>query len=114
VPAAPVSGKRVFPPRIVAGIAYVAAPIARLVSVEVVEALGSALRQRSVVAVMRIEAVVDEAVESRATVKPRASSKKHPAHKPVRAIVAVRSAIIRRVIKIPIRANRSRSDVDSN
>lgn len=40
----PISGEGVFSLRIVASVAYVASSISRLVSLEVVEALGPALR----------------------------------------------------------------------
>jgi hypothetical protein len=43
VPTTSISGKGVFTPRFVASLAYIASPIPRLVSLEVVEALRSAL-----------------------------------------------------------------------
>jgi hypothetical protein len=94
-----------------AGIAYVASPIPRLVSLEVVETLRPALRQRSNVTVMRIEAVVDMAVEAVWAVKPGTSSKKHPANKPIGPIVAIRSTVIRCIVEVSIRAHGSHSDV---
>ncbi|MGA8554708.1 MAG: hypothetical protein WB630_09835 [Candidatus Acidiferrales bacterium] len=84
-----------FSLRFMAGLPYVASPIPRLVSLEVVEALCPALRQRSNVTVMRIKPVVDMAEKAVRAVKPGASSKKHPANKPIGPIVAVRSTVIR-------------------
>jgi hypothetical protein len=87
----PKSGKGVFTRPVMARVAYVASPIPRLVCVEVVKALRPALRQRPSVTVMRIKAAVDMAIKAVRAVKPGASSKKHPANKPIGSIVAVRS-----------------------
>src|SRR5580658_16987 len=111
MPTAPVSGESVFSPRLMASIAYVASPIPCLVSLEVVEALRPALRQRSNVTVMRIEAVVDMAEEAARTVKPGASSKKYSANKPIGPIVAVRSTVIRGIVEVSVRTHGSHSDV---
>jgi hypothetical protein len=100
-----------FSLRFVAGIAYVASPIPRFVSLEVVEALRTALRQRSSVSVMRIKAVVDMAEKAVRAVKPGASSKKHPANKPIGPIVAIRSTVVRGIIEVSIGAHGSHSDV---
>jgi hypothetical protein len=94
-----------------ASIAYVASPIPRLVSSEVVEALRPALRQRSSVTVMRIEAVVNVAVKAAMAVKPGASPNKHPAHKPIGPVVAVRSTVIWGIVEVAVRTHGSHSDV---
>ena len=107
----PISGEGVFSLPFMGSVAYVASPIPRFVSPEVVEALRPALRQRSNVTVMRIKAVVDMAVKVAMAVKPGASSKKHSAHKPIGPIVAVRSTVIRGIVEVPVRAHGSRSDV---
>jgi hypothetical protein len=104
----------VFTDRFVAGAAYMALSIPRLVPVEVVELLLPAPRQRSTVTVMRVIAVVDVAVEAVRSVKPGASSKKHPANKPVGSIVAIRSTFIWLIVEVPIRAHRRHSDADGN
>jgi hypothetical protein len=106
-----ISRERVFTSPFMASVAYVASAIPRLVSLEVVEALRPALGQRSNVSVMRIKAVVNMAVKAVTAVKPGASSKKHPANKPVGPIIAVRSTVIRGVVEIPIRTHGSHSDV---
>jgi hypothetical protein len=111
MPTTPISGEGVFSPGFMAGIAYVASPVARLVSLEVVEALGAALRERSCVTMMRIIAVVDVAEKAVGAVKPGASSKKHPANKPIRAIVAVRSTVIWGIVEVSVRTHRSHADV---
>jgi hypothetical protein len=108
------SGQAVFPTPIMRGGAYVASPIPRLVSVEVVELLLPASRQRSDVAVMRIIAVVDVAVEAARTVKPGASSDEQAASKPVGPIVTVGSAVIGGVVEVSVGAHRRDTDVDGN
>src|SRR5580658_6513572 len=100
MPTTPISGEGVFSLRFMASIAYVASSIPRLVSPEVVEALRSPLRHRSSVTVMRIIAVVDMAEKAVRAVKPGAGSKKHPANKPIGAIV-----------EVPVRTHGSHADV---
>jgi hypothetical protein len=107
----PISGERVLTPRFMASVAYVSSSISRLVSLEVVEALRPAFRQRSSVTVMRIKPVVDMSVKAVMAMKPRASSKKHPAHKPIRPVVAVRSTVIGGIVEVPVRTHGSHSDV---
>ncbi len=107
----PISGEGVLSLPFMDSIAYVAAPIPRLVCLEVVEALGSALRQWSGVTVMRIKAVVNMAEKAVRAMKPGASSKKHPVNKPIRPIVAVRCTVIWGVVEVPVGAHGSRSDV---
>ena len=110
----PISGQRVLTLRFMASLANVASPISRLVSLEVVEALRSTLRQRSRVTVMRIEPVIHMSVKAVRAVKPRAGSKKHPAHKPIRPVVAVRSTVIGGIVEVSVRTHRSWSDVYPN
>jgi len=107
----PISGERVFTPRVMTSLAHIASPIPRLVSLEVIEALRPALRQRSSVTVMRIIAVVDMAVKAVRAVKPGAGSKKHPANKPIGSVIAVRSTVVWGIVEVPVRAHGSRSDV---
>jgi hypothetical protein len=111
MPTTPISGEGVFTLRFMASIAYVAAPIPRLVSLEVVEALRPASGHRSSVTVMRIKAVVDMAVKAVRAVKPGAGSKKQPANKPIRPIVAVWSTVVWGIVEVPVRTYGSRSDV---
>jgi hypothetical protein len=106
-----ISRECVFTPRLMASVTYVASPIPRLISLEVVEALCPALRQRSNVTVMRIKTVVDMAVKAVTAMKPGTSSNKYPANKPIGPIVPVRSTVIRSIVEVPIRAHGSHSDV---
>lgn len=112
--ASPIAGKRVFAAAIVSGIADMAAPIPRLIGLEMVEPLRSVLRKRPMVSVARIKAIVDVAIKAARSVEPGAGSEKHAANKPVGAIVAVGGAIVRGVIEIPVGANRGRSNVDAD
>jgi hypothetical protein len=107
-----VSGEGVFSACVMVSVAYVASPVASFVSVEVVETLLSAARQRPMVAVSRVEAVVYVAVEAVRTMEPGTGSKKQAADKPVGAVVAVGSAVIRRDVIIPVGTFRRDADVD--
>lgn len=112
--ASAIAGKRVFTAAIVSGIAYMASPIPRLVGVEMVEPLLPALRKRSVVSVARIKAVVNVAIKAARSVEPGAGPDKYSANKPIGPIVAVGSAIIRRVIEIPVRTYRRYAHIDTD
>ena len=97
--------------RIVTGGAYVALSIPRLVAMEVVEGFLPATRQRPVITVMRVVAVINMAEEPTRTVEPGSSSEKHSADKPVRPVISVRSARVRIVAVVAIIADRSRSHI---
>src|SRR5580700_10899499 len=112
--AAVISGQGMFAGAVMGSSAYVALRIMRLVSLEVVELLASARRQRSMIPVMRIVAVVDVAIKAVGAVEPGAGSEEHPAHKPIRPIVAVGRAIIRSIVEVPVGAHRRHSNVDGN
>jgi ActR/RegA family two-component response regulator len=112
--AAAVSGKSVFSATIVGSLSYVAVAVARLIGLEMIEALRTALRKRAVVAVTGIEAIVDVAVEARMAVKPGACTDEDAAHKPVGPIVPVGSAVIRRIVEVSVRANRGDANVDTD
>jgi hypothetical protein len=109
-----ISGKGVFTARFMAGVAYMASSIPRLIPVEVVERLRTALRHRSTVTLARVVAVVDVAVKAVRAVKPGAGSKKHPAIKPIGPIVAIGSTVIWLIVEVPIGAHRRHSDADAN
>ena len=108
---AAISGESVFTRPVMPGVADVASSIARLVSLEMVEGPRAAFGNRSYVTVMRIKAVVDVAVKAVRAVKPGASSKKQPANKPVGPVITVRSAVIRGIVVVAVRAHGSRSNV---
>jgi hypothetical protein len=91
-----------------------ALPIPRLVCVEVVERLLSALGHRSGIAVMRVVAVVYVAIKAVRTVKPRAGTDEHPATVPIRPVISVGGAVIRSVVVISVGTSRLNADVDAD
>jgi hypothetical protein len=109
-----ISGERVLTASFMGSRAYVASPVSRLISLEVVEALRPVPRQWSVVTMARIKAVVDVSVKAVRAVKPWACPKKHAANKPIRPVVTVRSAVVRRVVEVSVRTHGSRPDVYAN
>ncbi len=104
-----ISGKCVLRPTFMGSRAYVAAPISRLICLEVVEALRPALRHWSSVTVMRIKPVIDMSVKAMRAVKPWARSNKYPARKPIGPVVAVRSAVVWGIVEVSVRTYGSRS-----
>jgi hypothetical protein len=97
---------------VAASSANVAPPIAHLVSVEMIKRLVSTVRMWTSVTVMRIEAVIDVSLEVMWAVKPRAGSDEYTAVKPLRAVVSIWRAIVRREIVVAVRATRFWSDID--
>jgi hypothetical protein len=71
----PLHSRLVFPTRLVAGIAYVALTVARLIALEVVERLGATSRRWAVIAVSRIVTVIDVAIEAMRSMEPRSCTK---------------------------------------
>jgi hypothetical protein len=112
--AAPISGKSAFTSRFMSSVSYVALPITRFVSVEVVELLCAALGQRSMVTVVRVIAVVDVAIEAMMTVEPRAGANEDSTSKPVGAVVAVGGAIVWLVVEVSVGAHWRDSNADGN
>jgi hypothetical protein len=108
------AGEGVFSAAIMATGAYVASPIPRFVCVEVVESRFPVARQRAVVTVTRVKAVVNVPEPAGTAVKPRTGAKKHPANKPVGPIVAIGSTVIWGIVEVPVRANRRDSDFNGN
>jgi hypothetical protein len=94
--------------------AHMAAPITHLVPVEVIECPISVLRDWTIVAVMWVEAVVHLAVEIVCAMEPRADPDKHTAAKPLRSIVPLRGAVVRRIVEISIGASRRYADIDGD
>ncbi len=60
----------------------------------------------SMVAIPRIEVMIDVSIVARTTVVPRASTDEGAAAEPFRAVVAIRGAVVRGVAVVPVRANR--------
>jgi hypothetical protein len=107
------SGARgMFAGPIMAGIAHMAIPVSRFVGVEIVIRLLPVRGIGSVVSVTRIVVVVDVTIESVRTVKPGAGPDEYSPHEPIRAIVAVRCAIIRSIVVVAVGTYRCYPDVD--
>jgi len=71
-------------------------------------------RVRPMVALAIVEMVIDVSVEVIRPMKPRSCADEDPAREPLRAIVAVRSAVVRRNLVIPVRAHRGGANFDCN
>jgi hypothetical protein len=112
VAVAVISGECVFTAGSVVAIACVAAAVARLVTVEVVELLFAAPGQGAVVAVTRVVAVVYVSVKVAGAVVPAAGTDEDPAIKPVRPVIAVGRAVVRGVVKVAVGADWLHSDAD--
>jgi len=83
--------------------ACVAAPITHLVSVEVINGLVSTFRMWTSVAVMRIETVINLALEFVGAVEPRAGSDEYAAAAPLGPVVPVWDAVVWGDIVVAIR-----------
>ena len=91
-------------------VAYMATPNPRFVALKMIERRCAALWQWSGIAVMRIIAVIDVAVEAVRSVKPWTRSDEQTASEPIRPIVTVGSAIIRNIVEVSVRAYRWNTD----
>jgi hypothetical protein len=94
--------------------AYMTASIPCLVSLKMLEGLGSARGHRTSVTVTRIVAVIDVTIESAGTVEPGTSSDEESAGKPVWPIVAVGGAVVGCIVEVPVGTDRGHSNVDGN
>ena len=82
------------------------AVMARMEALEMVRMLlvSAMLRIRSTIAVPRIERAVYVAIEARSTMVITSGADERAVAEPLRPIVAIRSAIIRRIVEVSIRA----------
>jgi hypothetical protein len=104
----------VFVAWVMTGISYVPLAVPSLIRVEVVERSLPAIRHRSYVAVMRIVAVIDVAIEAMWTMEPRPGSDEDPTNEPISPIVAIGSTVVWGIVKVPVWANGRDSNVDRN
>jgi hypothetical protein len=84
----------------------------RRVALEAVERVFPAFWQGSMIAVVRIEALVDMAIKPMRPVEPGAGPDKYPSSEPIRAIVAIGRTVIRSIREIAVGAHWSHPDVD--
>jgi hypothetical protein len=90
----------------------VAVLIVRRVGTKTVERVLPAFWHRSMVAVARIVALVDMAIEPMRSVEPGAGPDEYPSSEPIRTIVAIGRTVIRSIRKVAVGANWSHPDVD--
>jgi hypothetical protein len=108
------SRQRMLSTRRMARLPNVSVPIPSLIALEVIELLRFTSRQRPVVPVARIIPVIYVPVEASMPMEPRPCTDKHASIKPIRPVIPIRSAIIRRIVEVPIRAIRRNADPDNN
>lgn len=70
--------------------------------------------ERTAIAEVRIEVMVDIAVETYRSVEPWSCAKEHAADKPLRAVVAKWGTLVRRIVEIAVRTDRRNSDADAD
>jgi hypothetical protein len=73
----------------------------------------TAMWKRTPVSMVWVEMLIYMSVEMVRSVEPRARSKKNSSPEPFRTIVAIRSALIWRVVEVPIRARRLRPNLNA-
>jgi hypothetical protein len=112
--AATKSRQRMFAPGIMSRRPNVPTTIPRLISLEMIERPRTTLRQRPMIAISRIKPVIYVPIKPARPMKPRPCTDEYTPHKPVRPIVPIRRAIIRRIVEIPIRTIRCRPNLYNN
>ncbi len=90
---------------------HVAATVAGLIRLEMIECLRTTRGYRAPISMMRIKAVIHVAMKTRRAVEPRSYTDKYAINKPIRPIVPIRSTAIRRVIEISIWTDGRRPDI---
>ncbi len=90
---------------------HVAATVAGLIRLEMIECLRTTRGYRALISMMRIKAVIHMPVKTRRAVEPRSCTDKYAINKPIRPIVPIRSAAIRRVIEKSIWTDGRRPDI---
>jgi len=113
-PAPALSSCAVFTGATMASVAGVPLPVSRLVRLKVIERPVSSRRCRAGVAVPRVVAVIDVAVEAVTAVKPWPSSDEQPATEPVWPIVAVGRAVVGGIVVVPVWAHGRNSYADTD
>ena len=71
-------------------------------------------RIRSMIALPVVKMMVYMTVEMIGAMKPRSGSNKHTARKPLRTVISVRRAVVRRSFIVAVRAYRRRTDLNGN
>jgi hypothetical protein len=66
------------------------------------------------VALPKVETMIDMSIEMIRSMEPRSGPDEYTAREPLRAIIAIRSAVVRRNLVVSVRTNRGFSDADPN
>jgi len=112
--AATEAGQRVLTAAVMRRLTHMSTAVAGLVGAKVIEACGAARGERTMVAVMRVEAIVYVAVKAMRAVEPGTGSEEDAADKPVGTIVAVGSAVVGSVVKVAVGTNGRSADIDTD
>ena len=102
----------VFATPVMPGSAWVAMLIVRRVCTKTAESLLPAFWHRSVVAVMRIVALVDVAIKAVRPMEPGAGPDEYSSSEPIRTIVAIGCTVIRSIREVAVGTHGSYPDVD--
>jgi hypothetical protein len=94
--------------------AHIPVSIARFIALKMRKCMCVTVRQRAMISMTWIVPVIYVSIETMRAMEPRTSANKDSARKPVGSIVPIRSAIIRCVIEISVRAYRRNADADCN
>jgi hypothetical protein len=86
--------------------------VMRFVGMKVAKGLLPALRERSMVAVVRIEAVIHMAIKPAMAVIPGTSPDKYPSGEPIRPVETIWRAVIRGIVEVAIWTHRRNADID--
>src|SRR5580658_7630691 len=97
-------------------------PVAHLISLEVRNVIDrvcligfvSGIRRWASVAARNIEVVIHVTAEVGRPMKPGSRANEYAAYKPFRAVVSIRSAGVRSVIVVAVRARRLRPDIHAD
>jgi len=83
-----------------------------LIALEVVELLSAMLRHRPMVSMPRVIPVVHVSMEPMRPMEPRPSPNEDAAIEPIGPVIAIRSAVIRSIVEVPIRTPRLDTNPD--
>jgi len=94
--------------------AHIPVSIARFIALKMRKCMCVTVRQRAMISMTWIVPVIYVSIKTMRTMEPRAGANKDSARKPVRSVVAIGSAIIRRVVEISVRTYRRNADANGN
>src|SRR5580692_5774243 len=101
-PSAAVEPGAVFVAAVVSSVADVASSVACFIGMEVGEGPVSAAVMRSGISVVGVPAVIDVSVEATWPMEPGSGAEEDTANKPVGAVVAIGSAVLRGIVEVAV------------